>query len=217
MPDLRHPPPPPPVTTDPALGGPLWVSPPARGATVVVATDALIAQTERLARLHVALQSDALALDRVDALGVGALALGSASAAAGAALRSASQLDAARTAMRAAAEIVARTGADLRTAISGYTATEDEQRAQALRLGSALGILWGPAIRAALIAGLPGLLLARAAGIGTDALPLEALRRWFLHHPEVITDPAFVEGVRTTVMSVDDLAGSVAGDRKSVV
>ncbi len=43
----------PPAPTDPALGGPLWVSPAVRpAAPIVVATDALIAQTERLARLH---------------------------------------------------------------------------------------------------------------------------------------------------------------------
>jgi hypothetical protein len=211
VPDLLHAPPSPPATTDPALGGPLWVSPAARGGAIVVATDALVAQTERLARLQVALESDALALDRADSLGVGPLAAASASAAAGTASHSAAQLDAARAAVRSAAEITARTDADLRQAISGYTAVETEQHAQALRLGGVLGMLWGPMIRGALIAALPAVLLARVAGVGQDDLPLAALRRWFLHHPEVITDPAFVEGVRTTVMSMDDAAGAVVG------
>jgi len=211
VPDVLHVPPSPPATTDPALGGPLWISPPARGGAIMVATDALIAQTERLARVHGLLQADVLALDRIDSLGVGALAAASPSPAAGTALRGAAQLDAARAAVRAAAQITERTDSDLRQAISGYTAAEDEQRAQALRLGSALGILWGPVIRAALIASLPAVLLARAGGVSQDALPLDALRRWFLHHPAVITDPAFVEGVRATVMSVDDAAGSMLG------
>jgi hypothetical protein len=176
----------------------------------MVATDALLAQTERLGRLRAALDADALALDRIDSLGVGALAVASGSVA-GLALRSAVQLDAARIAVRTAAAITARTDDDLRLAISGYTAAENEQRAEALRLGSVLGILWGPTIRAILIAGLPAVLVARAAGIDQNDLPLAELRKWFLHHPEVITDPAFVEGVRTTAMSVDDAAGSMVG------
>ncbi|MEO5920751.1 MAG: hypothetical protein ABIQ01_06370 [Pseudolysinimonas sp.] len=198
--------------TDPALGGPLWVSPPApRGSAVVVATDALIAQTERLERLHLALGADAVALDRVDGLGVGALAGAQHGPATAASRRSAVQLDAARAAVRSAADVALRTGADLRQAISAYSATEDEQRANAQRLGSLFGILWGPAIRVLLIAGLPAVLLARAAGLGADDMPLDGLKQWLLAHPELITDPAFVEGVRAGVMSIDDTVGSVAG------
>ncbi len=197
--------------TDPALGGPLWVSPPAGRGPIVVATDALIAQTERLSRLHLSLEADARALDRVDALAVGALAVASAGPATASSLHSAGQLDTARAAVRAAAEITGRTDGDLRQAISGYTALEAEQQQNAMRLGSALGILWGPAVRIALIAALPFVLLGRTAGIGAEHLPLGVLRRWFLDHPEVITNPGFVEGVRTTAMSVDDLAGSAMG------
>jgi hypothetical protein len=204
-----HTPPPPPATTDPALGGPLWVSP--AGGPVIVATDALLAHTERLGRLLRALAGDAASLDRLDALGVGSLANTAEGPAAGAALRSAAQLDAARGAVRAAAEVAERADTDLRQAISGYTAAEDEQHARALRLGSLLGILWGPVVRSLLILGLPAVLLARSAGVDADDLPLDGLKQWFLHHPEVITDPGFVEGVRSTVMSVDDAAGSVIG------
>jgi hypothetical protein len=187
------------------------VSPAARGGAILVATDALLAQTERLGRLRTELDDAALALDRIDSLGVAGLAVASGSTARGLALRSAAQLDTARVAVRAAGAITARTDDDLRLAISGYTAAETEQQAEALRLGSLLGILWGPAIRALLIAGLPAVLLARAAGVDQNDLPLAELRQWFLHHPELITDPAFVEGVRTTVMSVPDAAGSAAG------
>lgn len=197
--------------TDPALGGPLWVSPAAGGGPVVVATDALMTQSERLSALHASLLRDGAALSRVDALGVGALAVASAGPAAGPALRSAAQIDTARDAVRLAAELTGRTGEDLRQALSAYATAEDEQRAQAVRLGALLGILWGPAIRAVLLSALPAVLLARAVGVGADDLPLAPLRRWFLEHPGVITDPAFVEGVRASAMSVDEAAGSVAG------
>jgi hypothetical protein len=178
---------------------------------VVVATDALMVQSERLASLRAVLMHDALALDRLDSLRVGALAGASGGPAAAPALRSATQLDAARVAVRAAADVTSRTESDLRQALSAYAAAEDEQRARAIRLGGLLGILWGPAIRMVLLTVLPAALLARVAGIGADDLPLVALRNWFLMHPDVITDPAFVEGVRATAMSVDDAAGSVAG------
>ncbi len=187
------------------------MSPAARGGAVVVATDALMVQSERLANLSAGLVHDAVVLDRLDTLRVGTLAVASGGPAMGHALRSATLLDAARRAVRAAAEVTARTETDLRHAISAYAQAEDQQRAQAIRLGGLLGILWGPAIRAVLVSVLPAALLARASGIGADDLPLAALRRWFLTHPEVITDPAFVEGVRATAMSVDETAGSVAG------
>jgi len=202
-------PPPPPATTDPALGGPLWVSP--AGGPVIVATDALLAQTERLGRLRVELMTDAGSLDRIDALGVVALAPTADGPASSAVLRSGAQLDAARAAVRGAAEVVARADRDLRQAIAGYTAVEDEQHARALRLGSALGTLFGPALRSLLIAALPAVLLARAAGVGADDRSLGDLKRWLLLHPELITDPAFVEGVRSAVMSVDDATGSAIG------
>ncbi len=211
--NLHEPPAPPsarPFVTDPALGGPLWVSP-AAGGPVVVATDALMVQGERLATLHMGLMQHALALDRIDSLRVWALAIASAGPATGAALRSATQLDLARAAVRSAAELTARTASDLRQATSAYAAAEDEQRAQAIRLGGLLGILWGPAIRVVILSALPAVLLARAAGVGADDLPLAPLRHWLLKNPEVITDPAFVEGVRATAMSIDDAAGSAAG------
>ncbi len=178
----------------------------------MVATDALVAQTERLAGLRDALHTHAVSLDRIDALGVGALAAASAALpGAAAASQSAAQLDGARIAVRSAAAIAQRADADLRQAISGYTAAEDEQHARSLRLGELIGILLGPALRGLLIASLPSLLFARAAGLGPDGLPVEGLRRWLLEHPEVITDPAFVEGVRVAVMSLDDATGSVMG------
>jgi len=204
-----HPPAPLP---DPALGGPLWVTPAGRGSQVMVATDALLAQTERLARLHDSLESDAVALDRIDALGVGALATAAAGVpGAAAAMRSAAHLDGARVAVRSAAAVARRADADLRQAIAGYTAAEERQQSQALRLGELVGILFGPALRGLVIAGMPSLLSARAAGLGPEDLPVDGLERWLLDHPELITDPAFVEGVRATVMSIDDATGSAMG------
>jgi hypothetical protein len=204
-----HPPAPSP---DPALGEPLWVSPARGGGAIMVATDALLAQTERLARLRDVLASDAVALDRTDALGVGPLAAAaSALPGAAAALRSAAHLDGARIAVRSAAALAKRTDADLRQAITGYAAAEADQRSQALRLGALIGILCGPAVRGLLLVSLPSLLFARAAGLGSEDLPVDAMRRWLLEHPELVTDPAFVEGVRVAVMSLDDASGSATG------
>jgi hypothetical protein len=205
-----HPPAPAP---DPARGEPLWVTPgSSRGGAVLVATDALLAQTERLDRLCESLRADAVALDRIDALGVGRLATAAAGApGAAAALRSAADLDGARMAVRAVSAIAQRADSDLRRAIGAYARAEDEQRAQALRLGELLGLLCGPAIRGLLIASLPVLVFGRAAGLGPDDLPLDAMKRWLIAHPELITDPAFVEGVRETVMSLDDATGSAMG------
>jgi hypothetical protein len=208
---MFDPPPPPPFVTGVERGGPLWVSPAGRGSAIVVATDELMVQAERLRALNDALVGDALVLDRLEALRVGPLAVMSASSAAGAALRSATQLDEARAAVRSAAAMTARTGADLREAVSAYATAEDEQRDQAIQLGSLLGMLWGPAIRTVLLCALPGVVLARAVGVTADDLPVAPLRRWFMAHPELITNPAFVEGVRATAMSVDDAAGSAAG------
>jgi len=209
-------PPPEPATTDPALGGPLWVSPAVRGGgtgTLVVATDALLAQAERLRRLHGELAADAVALDRIDALGVAALSAGSPSAAAA---QSAVELDAARDAVRAAAIAAERTDEDLRQAITGYAAAEDDQSSAMLRLGSLIGILAGPAIRGLLLGALPIVLFARAAGLapgdaGATGPRLDGVKRWLLDHPELITDPVFVERLRVAVMSVDDAAGSALG------
>jgi hypothetical protein len=88
---------------------------------------------------------------------------------------------------------------------------EDEQRERALRLGGLLGCLWGPGIRAALIAALPAILFARVSGVGLDDPPLSPVARWLRQHPELITSPGFVEGVRVTAMSLDEAAGSALG------
>ncbi len=205
--------PPPPATpgTAPVPAGPLWVTP-ASSRTVIVATDALLVHVDRLGRLHQDLTADAVALERADAIGVGPLAAAAAGlSGAAAALRSAQQLDAARAAVRSAAAVALRAGADLRRAIADYTAADDEQRARAIRLGGLIGLLCGPALRGLLIAGLPAVLFARVAGVRPQDLPLDPLERWLLDHPELITDPAFVEGVRVAVMGLDDATGSAMG------
>lgn len=200
------------LTTDPALGGPLWVSPAASGSgQVFVATDALLAHTERLTRLHNALLANGAGLDRIDSLGVGYLALTHPGPAAAAARRSSVQLDAARVAVRSAAALADRADTELRQAAAAYTAAEDEQSQRALQLGQLIAMQLGPALRVLLIAALPAVLFSRATGIGPSDETLGGLKDWMLKHPEVITNPGFVEGVRTTVMSVDDATGSMLG------
>lgn len=190
----------------------MWVSSRSGGGPIMVATDALLAHTERLARLHRELAANAATLNGIAAFGVGSLAATAGGApGAAAAMLSVAQVDGARVAVRAAAEIARRVDADLRRAISGYTAVEEQQRVQAEQLGGLLGTLCGPAIRGLLIASLPALVFAGAVGLDPEDLPLDGLKRWLLNHPELITDPAFVEGVRTTVMSLDEATGSILG------
>jgi hypothetical protein len=61
------------------------------------------------------------------------------------------------------------------------------------------------------LASLPPLVFARTFGLGPEDVLMEPLKRWILANSQLITDPAFVEGVRATVMSVDDATGSAMG------
>jgi hypothetical protein len=127
-----------------------------------------------------------------------------------AARHSAAAVEASRLAVRAAAALADEAGSALRSAIAGYTRAEAAEDARMLELGRAVAVLIGPALRMLVMAGLPVLLAARVLG----PPPPEAvarLRRWLLDHPELITSPAFVEGVRAGVMSVDDGVGAAVG------
>lgn len=192
---------------DPALGGELRVSParPQGQSTVIVATDALLAHAEKLTVLRDELATDAMALGQAGWLGADQLSIAPPSA-----RESAHELAAAQTLTRGAAEVARRADSALRVAIDGYSAGEAERHAKLIALGAEIAVLLGPVIRNVILLGLPAVLAAHAAGFPTTD-QVRALRAWLLRHPELITDPAFVEAVRASVMSVDEGAGSALG------
>jgi hypothetical protein len=191
---------------DPALGGPLWVTPPsARAGDVRVATDALLAHGERLGRLAEGLRHDTHELLHTPLPPAAFLA-----GAPPAARHSVVGVEASRLAARAATALADDAAAALRSAIAGYTRAETAEDARMLELGRALAVLLGPALRALVVAAIPTLVAARALGPPPPAA-VARLREWLLDHPELITSPAFVEGVRAGVMSLDDGVGAAAG------
>jgi hypothetical protein len=214
MAEVVHDPPAPPWTPvtpegpalDPALGGPLWVSPPVTpgpGTGVVrVATDALLAHAERLSRLREALESDARAVLRLPA--------GVAAGASPAAAEAARELGTAEVLTRAAAQEAVKADDALRSALLRYAELEAEQVRREQSLGAALGMLLGPALRLLALMAVPAALAATATGLPTDG-QLDVIRRWMLDHPGLITSPGFVDAVRAGVMSVDEAVGSAAG------
>lgn len=191
-----------------SLGGPLRVgqaAPGAVGSSVVVETDALLAHAERLAALHDTLGRDVAALGQLHPPTADLL-----TAAPPLARRSVHEVAAAHTLTRAAAETVAAADAALRLAIDRYAEREARHRRQMIALGGQLGIALGPILRDLVMLALPAVALAAVTGF-PDPRQLAALRQWMLDHPELITSPAFVEAVRTSVMSVDEVAGSALG------
>ncbi|MCU1417022.1 MAG: hypothetical protein JWP32_1196 [Schumannella sp.] len=210
MPWLPYPPDGQPV--DPALGGRLRVTPGARaGEPVVVVTDALLAHAERLTVLREGLAADARALGGAAWLAADQIAL-----APPVARRGERELAAAHHLTREAAEIARRADEALRLAIGGYSRAEAQRQAEMIAAGAAIAQLLGPTLRVVLVLGLPAVLAAHAAGLPTPE-QVTLLREWMLQHPELITDPAFVEAVRAGVMSIDDGAGSMLGLPPGVV
>ncbi|HTL40882.1 MAG TPA: hypothetical protein VL294_05370 [Pseudolysinimonas sp.] len=191
---------------DPALGGPLRVSPavPA-GEPVIVASDAMLAHAERLARLRDRLTDDAEALGRTGTLDGGLLA-----GVPAVARDAAHQFGVALALTRGAAHDATRTERMLRASIEAYTAAEEDARRRMAGLAGTVAMMLGPLLRTLVLAGLPVAVGARLAGVPTDE-QLRELQDWMLAHPQVITSPQFVEAVRATVMSVDDGTGAALG------
>ena len=192
----------------PATGGPLLVAPPGGGnghGVVVVATDALLTQLERLGELGDRLGDHAQALRRVHPPAADLLA-----SAPAAARQAVHEVAAARAALERAASSATDARAALRTAIERYAASEAERRQRLILLGGVLGTGAGPLLRELLLLGLPAVLLAHAAGVPQPG-QLSALRAWMLEHPDLVTSPSFVETVRAASMSLDETAGSVLG------
>ncbi|HWM34885.1 MAG TPA: hypothetical protein VNR36_11665 [Pseudolysinimonas sp.] len=193
---------------DPALGGPLRVSPPS-GSTiapwpagpdggapavgghgiVVVATDALLAHAERLDALATALATDARGVAALPPLpGVPVPGQHIASVV---------------LAVRSAAGTAERARVALRSAIRSYAAAEARERARMLQLAAGIAVALSPLIRALVLIGFPAFVVGRLAGFPA-ADDVMALRRWLIAHPGLITNPAFVEAVRSAAMSIDE-------------
>lgn len=192
--------------TTPEMGGPLLVTP---AGTTAVATDALHAHLDRLAALDEELATERRALARLHGLSsVSILAGASASA-----RRSSLELEGAVAAAHRAQLLAGRLVAAVRTAIANYDDAEAAALARADRWAAVLGSESGPLLRAL----LPGIALLGGLAFLGSKLPdpggarASAIRRFFLHHPGLITGPAFVEGVRLFSQSLDETTSSLAG------
>jgi hypothetical protein len=168
-------------------------------------TDALLAHRDRLDALWAALRGDAVALARLPPLRADLLAMAPATAA-----RSVPEVHAACTLTSSAATEAEAAARALRFAIARYSDAEHEQLQRTLRLGEQLGIVLGPILRDLLLLCLPGVAVAGIVGAPSPA-QVAALKHWMVQHPEIITDPAFVEAVRAAVMGMDDAVGSALG------
>jgi hypothetical protein len=191
---------------DPALGGPLRISPAvAAGEPVIVATDAMLAHAERLARLRDTISADAELLGRTGVLDDALL-----SGAPPVARDAAREFGVALALTRGAAHEADRAERMLRQSIEAYTAAERDARQRMAGLAALLAALLGPLVRTLVLGALPVAFGARIAGVPTDE-ELRQLQDWMLAHPRTITSPQFVEAVRAAVMSVDDGAGGALG------
>jgi hypothetical protein len=172
---------------------------------VVVATDALLAHSARLDTLWAALRADSVTLAQLTGVRPDLL-----EGAPAAAVRSVPEVVAAHTLTAAAAAEAESAVRALRMAIARYSDAEQEQRQRTLLLGQQLGILLGPILRDLLLVCLPAVVVAGVVG-APSAAQVAALKQWMLEHPEIITNPGFVEAVRAAVMGMDDAVGSALG------
>ena len=192
--------------TTPEMGGPLLVTP---VGTTAVATDALYAHLDRLDALgaELARESRALAAVRADA------PWSTVPGAPAAARRSDIDLDAARASVDAARHLSVRLVRALRAAITEYSDAENGALRGADRAAELLGAESGPLLRAM----LPGIALLGGFAFLASKLPdpggarASAVRQFFLKHPELITGPRFVEGVRLFSQSLDETTSSFLG------
>ncbi len=125
--------------------------------------------------------------------------------------------------------------AGVEAAVRAYSAAEAGATAVGQQLAGMAAVLIGRALPAALVAVVAaspllvlGALVANQVIPGTSAERGEELRRWFQAHPEIITDPGFVEAVRAVAMHSDNawlgslgmppwLAALVSDDRIGVL
>ncbi len=190
----------------PEHGGPLLVTP---VGTTMVATDRMYAHLERLHELEQQLAAAARSLLRVE----GAVSWTAVPGASVGARRSEMELMAAIRAARAAQRIAERLVTSLRGAIRSYDDAEAAAQARADRLAAFGGAEAGVALHFALPAiaalGLAAWLESKMPDPG--GVRAASRRRFFLDNPQLITGPAFVEGVRMFTDGLDEGTSTFLG------
>ncbi|HEY4224488.1 MAG TPA: hypothetical protein VGM70_01580 [Pseudolysinimonas sp.] len=192
--------------TTPEMGGPLLVTP---AGTTMVATDRLHAHLDQLGSLRAQLEAERRTLIGLEAEAPWA-AVPDAPAAA---RRSVIEVQAAVVAVRSAAALGGRLVAALRSAIADYDAAEQKALRRADRQAAILGAELGPVLRAL----LPGLMVVGGIAFLGSKMPdpggarAEAVRKFLLTHPGLITSPRFVEAVRLFASGLDEATSSFLG------
>ena len=190
----------------PEQGGPLLVTP---AGSTQVATDRMQAHLEQLHDLAEQVAAASRSLLAIDA----AVAWEAVPGSPPAARRSATEIDAAIHAGRAAHRAAERLVTSLRAAIASYDDAEARALSWADRLAAAGGAELGVLVRIGLPAigllGLTAWLASKAPGPG--GLRSAGIKRFLLDHPELITGPRFVEGVRMFTSGLDEGTSTFLG------
>jgi len=190
----------------PEKGGPLLVTP---AGTTLVATDRMHAHLEQLDALEQQLQESSRSLLRVD----GAVNWASVPGAPVSARRSEAALGAAIHASRAAQRSAKRLVGSLRSVILSYDAAGAAAHARADQIAAIAGAELGAAVRTALpaiaVLGLVGWLATKMPDPG--GVRASGVRQFFLNNPQLVTGPAFVEGVRMFADGLDEGTSSFLG------
>jgi len=187
-------------------GGALLVTP--VGSTRV-ATDRMLAHLEQLGSLEEQLAAAVRSLLATD----GAVSWMAVPGAPPSARRSEAQIGAALHAARSAHRTAARLVHALRAAIAAYDDADAQAHAAADRLAAVAGAQLGVLLRL----GLPVIGLLALAGWLESKMPdpggirSAAVKRFFLDHPELITGPRFVEGVRLFTSGLDEGTSTFLG------
>lgn len=190
----------------PAQGGPLLVTP---AGTTRVATDRMWAHLEQLEGLEQQLDAAARSLGRIE----GAVSWTAFPSAPVGARRSEVELGAAIYAARAGHRTAERLVTSLRAAIGAYDDAEAAAHARADNLAAFGGAEVGVALRfawpAIAVLGLATWLESKMPDPG--GLRASGRRRFFLDHPQLITGPGFVEGVRMFTDGLDEGTSTFLG------
>jgi hypothetical protein len=174
-----------------------------------VATDRMQAHLEQLHALAEQLSAACRSLLVIDEAVGGATAAGAPPAA----HRSAAEIGAALHSGRAAHRVAERLIRALRSAIASYDDAESRALSTADRLaalgGAELGVLLRIGLPAIGLLGLAGWLASKAPDPG--GLRSAGIRRFLLDHPEFITGPRFVAGVRMFTSGLDEGTSTFLG------
>ncbi len=190
----------------PEQGGPLLVTP---VGSLQVATDRMQAHLEQLNTLADQLSAASRSLLAIDA----SVAWDAVPGSPPAARRSTAEIGAAIHAGRAAHRVTEHLVHALRSAIASYDDAEEQALSRADRLAALGGAELGVLIRIGLpVIGLLGLTAWLASKVPDPGGARSAgISRFLLDHPEFITGPRFVEGVRMFTSGLDEGTSTFLG------